>query len=284
MQMKFNSGKESYKIVIIVILLAISCYLTYYFHFVIKSGVIFTHFFYIPIVLAAIWWRYRGLLVPLFLSAMLILSHFIYGGMNISLTDDFIRMAMFLIVGLIVAYLSEKINKTDKIMSESREKYRSVVESANEAIITVDSDEKITSWNMGAQEIFVYTKEEITGRSIEILLPERYRNVFRDELGDYGTINTYRFKDKTMELKALKKDVKEFPFEISGARWKNNNEIFFTVILRDITHRKKARRTENMLAAIVNYSDDAIIGKDLNGIIKSWNRGAEKIYGYSASK
>lgn len=282
MDIKSILQKERYKFLIITVLLVISCFLTYYFHFVIKTGVIFTHFFYIPIVLATIWWRYRGLIVPVFLSIMLILSHSISGGMNVSLTDDYIRTAMFLIIGLVVAYLSERIKKTERILTESEEKYRSVIESANEAIITADSNGDITSWNKGAQQIFGYEMEEILGKSVGTMIPSRYRNAFHEGLDNYGPVTSREFKDENIELIALRTDGTEFPFEISGSRWETDDQTYFTVIIRDVTERRKARETKNKLAAIVEYSDDAIIGVDLNGMITSWNRGAEIIYGYSA--
>lgn len=284
--MEINSilQNERNKILIIIVLLIISCILTYYFHFIIKTGVVFTHFFYIPIILATLWWRYKGLIVPAFLSIMLIFSHFISGGMNVSLNEDYVRALMFIIVGSVVAYLSERISRTEKTLSESEEKYRLVVESANEAIVTADSNGYITSWNNGAQKIFGYRKEEILGKSVEILVPEEYKKAFREGLAKNGPVTNHEFNYENFELKALRKDGIEFPFEISGAEWKSGEEKFFTVILRDITERKKNEVLKNRLASIVEYSDDAIISKDLNGVIKSWNWAAEKIYGYSANE
>ena len=61
--------KEKFKILTIVIFLGISCFLTYYFHVVLKTGVIFTHFFYIPIIFACVWWKRKGLPVAIFLAA-----------------------------------------------------------------------------------------------------------------------------------------------------------------------------------------------------------------------
>ncbi|MFH0904905.1 MAG: hypothetical protein V1854_06965 [Methanobacteriota archaeon] len=67
-------SKEKYKILVMVILLAIASFLSYYFHAVLRTGIIFTHFFYIPIILAATWWKRKGLIVVIFLAALLILS------------------------------------------------------------------------------------------------------------------------------------------------------------------------------------------------------------------
>jgi K+-sensing histidine kinase KdpD len=73
---KQSRGKEKYKIFIMSILIAISCFLTFYFHVIFETGVVFSHFFYIPIILAALWWKRKGLGVAVFLVALLIFSHF----------------------------------------------------------------------------------------------------------------------------------------------------------------------------------------------------------------
>ncbi|MCK4731708.1 MAG: hypothetical protein KAT65_04540 [Methanophagales archaeon] len=59
-------AKEKYKIMVMAILLAGACVLTYHFHLVFATGVVFTHFFYIPIILASLWWKRKGVVVALF--------------------------------------------------------------------------------------------------------------------------------------------------------------------------------------------------------------------------
>ena len=75
MEIKFE-GKEKYKIIVMVILCVLCCLLTYYFHAILKHGRVYTHIFYIPIILASVWWKRKGLAVAIFLSAFLIFSHF----------------------------------------------------------------------------------------------------------------------------------------------------------------------------------------------------------------
>jgi hypothetical protein len=103
--------KESYRISIMLILLVISVFLTYYFHFVLILGVIFTQFFYFPIFLAAIWWRKKGILIPIFLSVLLISSYFLAPNLNYPFYEDLIRAFMFMAIGIVVAFLSEDITK-----------------------------------------------------------------------------------------------------------------------------------------------------------------------------
>jgi len=101
-------GKEKagMKTSIMAALLAGSLILTYYFHAVLGTGVIFTHLLYIPIVLASLWWTRKGISVALFLGLILILSHYFFLK-GVPFTDDIIRAFMFVMISTVVAFLSE---------------------------------------------------------------------------------------------------------------------------------------------------------------------------------
>jgi len=87
--------------------LVVACaFLTYYYHAVMASGVIFTHLFYIPVVLAGIWWRKKGIVVSVLLGLVLIVSHLVFMR-GVALTDDMIRAVMFIVVSSVVALLAE---------------------------------------------------------------------------------------------------------------------------------------------------------------------------------
>lgn len=108
MEEKFTGSKVG-----IMACLLIACgFLTYYYHTIMASGVIFTHLFYIPIVLAAIWWRKRGVFVALILGAVLVVSHMLFMK-GVPLTDDVIRAMMFIIVSSVVAMLAEGLTRVE---------------------------------------------------------------------------------------------------------------------------------------------------------------------------
>jgi hypothetical protein len=93
--------------------LLIACgFLTYYYHNVMASGVIFTHLFYIPIVLAGIWWRKQGIFVSVILGLILIVSHLMFMK-GVALTDDIIRAVMFVVVSTVVALLAEGLTRVE---------------------------------------------------------------------------------------------------------------------------------------------------------------------------
>ena len=115
--LKIFIGKEKYKIGIMIILLACACIFIYIFHNVIKIGAFFTHLFYIPIILASIWWKKKGLIVPVFLSILLITSHIFFRG-NIVTINDYLRASMFITIGVVAAILSERIWKANKMLQQ----------------------------------------------------------------------------------------------------------------------------------------------------------------------
>ena len=172
MENKLILEKESYKIVTILILLAIAVFLTYYFHFVLGSGTIFTHIFYFPIILAAIWWRRKGLIIPAFLSILLIASYYIAPNLNYPFSDDLFRAFIFMAVGVVVAILSEEMLQKDIKLRDSQEKFRSVADSAVDGIITTDTEGKIVLFNPSLKNIFGYSIDEIKGKHVTMLMPD----------------------------------------------------------------------------------------------------------------
>ena len=109
--------KEKYKIIAMAILLAGACVLTYYFHVILGYDEVFTHFFYIPIILAALWWRRKGLVVAIFLAALILFSH-VFVRAEVGTADDYLRALMFIVIAFVAATLSEQIAKAqEKITS-----------------------------------------------------------------------------------------------------------------------------------------------------------------------
>jgi signal transduction histidine kinase len=112
--------QEKYKIPMMAILLGVCVILSYYFHAIVEIENVFTHFFYIPIILATLWWKRKGLIVPVFLAIMLNIST-IYFGKGEELFNDLIRSLMFIVIGSIVAELSWKILKKEEELIKSHE-------------------------------------------------------------------------------------------------------------------------------------------------------------------
>ncbi len=140
--------------------------------------------------------------------------------------------------------------RAEETVRASEERFRSVTQSANDAIISADSRESILSWNKGARAVFGYEEEEVRGKPLTLLIPERYREAHQQELKRVQSTGESRVIGKTVELHGLRKDGSEFPLELSLATWTTWGETFYSAIIRDITERKQA---ESRLAELAYY-------------------------------
>ncbi len=139
-----------------------------------------------------------------------------------------------------------QLKNMNRALEQSEMKFRSVVHTANDAIISGDINGTVISWNKYAQTIFGYAEKEVMGRPLKTLIAGQHRMALSRELELFRSNGEYT--GKTFESRGLRKDGGEFPIEISIASWKTEGGTFFTAIVRDITERKRAEeiRLENI--------------------------------------
>ncbi|GAB4314054.1 MAG: hypothetical protein Kow0019_13620 [Methanobacteriaceae archaeon] len=130
--------------------------------------------------------------------------------------------------------------KAELTLQVNEERFRAVAESAIDAIVTTDMDGKIKFFNKSLQKIFGYSAEELKGSPLTLLMPERYKNDYLQELKRFKESGKHRLIGRVVETNGLKKDGTEFPFEMSLASWKSGKKTFFTSIIRDLTEKKAA--------------------------------------------
>jgi PAS domain S-box-containing protein len=129
--------------------------------------------------------------------------------------------------------------RREEALFESDAKLRSVLESANDAIVFIGSDLEVLSWNRAAQQVFGHT-EEIHGKPFEILLTPRHRSHYRETIRQLQEGGESLLLGKTLELNGCRADGTEFPLELSLAVWMFRGKPIFAAIIRDITKRKLA--------------------------------------------
>ncbi|WP_066636039.1 PAS domain S-box protein [Desulfolucanica intricata] len=126
-----------------------------------------------------------------------------------------------------------------KSLKNSEELFRSVAESATDAIIIVDSDKKIIFWNSAAETIFGHLSGETVGQPITIIIPEQYRELHKNTINCAILMEYLNITGKAVEMIGLRKDGSQFPVEVSFSKWSVRDNFYFTAIIRDITERKK---------------------------------------------
>jgi two-component system NtrC family sensor kinase len=130
--------------------------------------------------------------------------------------------------------------RAEDALRASEVRFRSLVQSANDAIVLADSQGRIIAWNQGAQNIFGYAEAEVLGLPLTLLMPARYREAHRRGIERLQATGQPRLVGKTVEFHGRHKDGSEFPIEMSLAVWQTGDSTFFSGIIRDITERQQA--------------------------------------------
>jgi two-component system, cell cycle sensor histidine kinase and response regulator CckA len=162
--------------------------------------------------------------------------------------------------------------------------YRALPEAAPDAIVVVNQSGTIVLVNAQAEILFGYRRAELIGQPAEILVSEHSRSQHSEQHSRFLAAPPEHPTAVGLELFGLRKDGCEFPAEIRLSPLDAEQGTLVSSAIRDISGRRRTEEDLRRLASIVTCSDDAIIGKTLEGIITSWNAGAERVYGYSAKE
>jgi PAS domain S-box-containing protein len=187
--------------------------------------------------------------------------------------------------------LAVKVERVQHLLSESEDRFRSLVESATDAIIVANGGGIIISWNRSASVLFGYSSEEAIGQPLTLLMPQRYRDAHERGLARMASTGKGRVMGSVVELHGLKKDGTEFPIELSLATWRNTESTYYSGIIRDISERKKTehvlRESQERFRQLSEHIGEVFWMTDptkqqmlyiSSGYEKIWGRSCESLY------
>src|SRR5882724_754880 len=162
---------------------------------------------------------------------------------------------------------------------------RTFLDSALDCIITMDATGRVREFNPASERVFGFTRAEAVGKELaDLIIPPRLRERHRQGLAHYLKTGQGPLLGRLIEIAALRRDGTEILVALAISATEIDGSPVFTAYLRDITEQKRIEDANRRLAAIIESSGDAIISMALDGRITSWNKEAERLFGYSAGE
>ncbi|HEX5807066.1 MAG TPA: PAS domain S-box protein [Anaerolineales bacterium] len=160
---------------------------------------------------------------------------------------------------------------------QDEKRFRGLLEAAPDGIVIVDRQGTIVMVNAQTQNLFGYTRQELLGSHVEMLVPLHFRDIHPFHRTQYGKNSLLRPMGADLDLYALRKDGSEFPVEISLSPMDTEGENLVIAAVRDISERKRA---EEQFRGLLESAPDAMVVVDIEGIIRLVNSQTERLFGY----
>ncbi len=287
--------KDVSRIRVLLFIILACVILTFYVSFFVKQAIVYSHFFYIPILLAGVWYHRKAVYVALFLGSIHILVTYLILGHSFVMTTVE-RMIFFVAVAYVVGVISEKEAKVraayqvlvvekraEEELRKKEEKYRSLVESTDDSVYLVDRDCRYLFMNEKHLSRLGLARGEFQGHLYGDFHSPGDAKRFADKINHtfetgISVQHEYRDSEGKCYLKTL-----------SPVRDPKTGMVTaVTVVSKDITGLKRTekelRETRDYLDNIIASSADTITVVDMDGIVRDWNKSAEGIMGYRADE
>jgi PAS domain S-box-containing protein len=196
------------------------------------------------------------------------------GSLAVSNTKDFERLGGLLLTGAIASLFSERLKRSSRQLTEAHQKTTAVLDSISDGFNAFDRDWRYTYVNAAGARLLGKTPEELLGKNLWELWPLAADSPFGAAYRKAVAENI------PLQVESFYGDPLNAWFEVRCYPSPQGLSVFYT----DTTERRRAHLESRLLSSIVEGCDDAIISKDLDGMILSWNKSAERMYGYSAEE
>jgi len=228
--------KEGYRILTIAVLLGICCFLSYYFHTVLNSCVIFTHLFYVPIILACIWYGRKGVALAVFLAVTLIFSHSFFCAFLLT-ANDYFRAFMFMAIALVIAALRERGMRSEEALLDSEQKFRQFFENEPEYCYMISPEGIILNANKAALKALGYKKEELLGKPLKIIYAPESVPKIAQFFANWK--ETGELRNEEMVISSKTGDKRTVLLSASAVKDRGGKILHSVSVQKDITERKR---------------------------------------------
>ena len=260
--------------------------MTIYCHFVKGTDVVFTHLFYIPVVMAGFWWPRRSVAVALVLALCLLISHGL-SGLHASWIADWLRCAMFMAVAFVVGSLKRRYEMEQNALRKAREYCDKMCRHASGPIIEWNRDGRLSRFNRTMEVLTGLRSEDMIGHSVEELFPLSVR----DEM-----VAKFRQMSEENAGEAVEASIRGVDGKEIACLWNSANlygpdgrtRVATMAFGQDITKVRDAeralRRSEQQYRTMVEYSNDLIWAQDRKGRLDFLNRRALEAFGFPSNE
>lgn len=167
---------------------------------------------------------------------------------------------------------------------EAEARLQAILDSVVDSIITTDASGVIVSINPAVVKMFGYPGEELVGKNIKVLMPEAYRSAHDGHVDRYRSMGKSQVIGVGRKLEGLTKMGRAFPIEVTVTEVSGESQGLIVGLIRDLSERNHTEEELKKQAALLDLAGDAILVCDTQGQIVYWNRGAQRMYGWSASE